>query len=112
MDSRSLPYISDPSVATVTMASSGPRSSSLAVLIEATTLQMLDRPKWRRVSMTAPSTPNEAMWASPSAVPNAIPSSSQAESETPMTTSVLVTLWIRGMCLSPIPWMLCSPNPL
>ena len=26
--------------------------------------------------------------------------------------SVAITLWMYGMCLSPIPWMLCSPNPL
>ena len=25
------------------------------------------------------------------------------------TTSVFITLWISGMCLSPMPWMLCSP---
>ena len=29
-----------------------------------------------------------------------------------MATSVAITLWISGMCLSPMPWMLCSPNPL
>jgi hypothetical protein len=27
------------------------------------------------------------------------------------TTSVFITLWMSGMCLSPMPWMLCSPNP-
>ena len=35
-----------------------------------------------------------------------------ARSETATTTSVAITLWMNGMCLSPIPWMLCSPNPL
>ena len=34
-----------------------------------------------------------------------------ARSDTPTTTSVFITLWISGMCLSPMPWMLCSPNP-
>ncbi len=34
-----------------------------------------------------------------------------ARSEIAATTSVFVTLWISGMCLSPMPWMLCSPNP-
>ena len=29
----------------------------------------------------------------------------------PTTTSVFITLWISGMCLSPMPWMLCSPKP-
>ena len=27
------------------------------------------------------------------------------------TTSVFITLWMSGMCLSPMPWMLCSPKP-
>ena len=24
---------------------------------------------------------------------------------------MFITLWISGMCLSPMPWMLCSPKP-
>ena len=31
--------------------------------------------------------------------------------DTPTTTSVFITLWMSGMCLSPMPWMLCSPKP-
>ena len=27
------------------------------------------------------------------------------------TMSVFITLWMSGMCLSPMPWMLCSPKP-
>ncbi|GIT76925.1 MAG: hypothetical protein Ct9H300mP31_14560 [Acidimicrobiaceae bacterium] len=57
-------------------------------------------------------TPDDAKWARPSGVLNAMPSSSHARSDTPTTTSVLVMLWINGMCLSPMPWMLCSPKPL
>ena len=38
-------------------------------------------------------------------------SSSVARSLTAETTSVFITLWISGMCLSPMPWMLCSPKP-
>ncbi len=34
-----------------------------------------------------------------------------ARSDTPTTKSVAITLWISGMCLSPMPWMLCSPKP-
>ena len=34
-----------------------------------------------------------------------------AWSETSTTRSVFITLWMSGMCLSPIPWMLCSPKP-
>ena len=34
-----------------------------------------------------------------------------ARSETASATSVASTLWISGTCLSPIPWMLCSPKP-
>ena len=34
-----------------------------------------------------------------------------ARSLTAHTTSVFITLWISGMCLSPMPWMLCSPKP-
>ena len=38
-------------------------------------------------------------------------SSSVAWSLMAHTTSVFMTLWISGMCLSPMPWMLCSPKP-
>jgi hypothetical protein len=42
---------------------------------------------------------------------NRTSSSSVERSEIATTTSVLVMLWISGMCLSPMPWMLCSPKP-
>ena len=47
----------------------------------------------------------------PAGVLNSTSRSSVARSLMPTTTSVLVTLWISGMCLSPMPWMLCSPKP-
>ena len=50
--------------------------------------------------------------ARPSAVLNSTFSASVSRSLTSATTSVFMTLWISGTCLSPIPWMLCSPNPL
>ena len=37
---------------------------------------------------------------------------SVARSDTATTRSVAITSWMSGMCLSPIPWMLCSPKPL
>ena len=48
----------------------------------------------------------------PTSVPKRTPRRSVARSETASATSVFMTLWISGTCLSPIPWMLCSPKPL
>ena len=42
---------------------------------------------------------------------NKVSSVSVAWSLTPITTSVFITLWMSGTCLSPMPWMLCSPKP-
>ena len=42
---------------------------------------------------------------------NSASSSSVDLSEIATTTSVFITLWMIGMCLSPMPWMLCSPKP-
>ena len=47
-------------VATVMIASSGPKPSSFAVLMEASTLHTEDRPKWRRVSSTWRGTPRRS----------------------------------------------------
>ena len=47
--------------------------------------------------------------ARPSSVFHSTSSSSVATSLIAHTTSVFITLWMSGMCLSPMPWMLCSP---
>ena len=113
MRSRSLPYISAPSVATVMITSSGPRRRYFAVFTAARTLQMLDSPKAGRDASTDSGTWRRARRNSrPSRAAKSTDSWSVARSEIATTRSVFITLWMSGMCLSPMPWMLCSPKPL
>ncbi len=62
--------------------------------------------------MTSSGTPRAARWARPTSELRRTRSWSVARSEMSTTRSVFITLWMSGMCLSPIPWMLCSPKPL
>ena len=78
----------------------------------ASTLQMLDSPKWSSDASTSAGTPRSLSSRRPPSSPNAMNSPSVASSDTATAASVFITLWNRGMCLSPIPWMLCSPKPL
>ena len=48
----------------------------------------------------------------PASLLKSTPRPSVTSSEMAVTASVFITLWISGTCLSPMPWMLCSPKPL
>ena len=111
---RSLPYISAPSVATVTTTSLGPRSRYLAIFTAATMLQMLDRPNEAQRSQDLLGHV-AALGQDRRGLPGTRRAPSRwsvARSVTAVTMSVLKTLWMSGTCLSPMPWMLCSPKPL
>jgi len=79
----------------------------------ASTLAMLDRPEGRKALddfLRHAPPPGEVGVADLGVEEDA--SWSVARSESARATSVAMTLWMSGMCLSPMPWMLCSPNPL
>ena len=103
-----------PSVATVTTASSGPEAELLRRLDAGE--DVADRRRCRTSGSAARivlrHARRAARWARPASVLRRTRSWSVARSETSTTRSVFITLWISGMCLSPIPWMLCSPKPL
>ena len=111
--SRSLPYMAAPSVATVSTTSSGPSRRYFATFTAARMLHTLDSPNAGRQASTGSGTCRRSRrYSRPSGSANSTDSWSVARSEIPTTRSVFITLWMSGMCLSPMPWMLWAPNPL
>mgnify|MGYP001970048912 CR=1 FL=1 len=90
----------------VTIMSSRVNCQCLAALIAASTLQIEEYPRLVNNSASPAFTPRRSSARRPAGVLNATSSWSVALSEIPTIRSVLVTLWIRGTCLSPMPWML------
>ena len=107
------PYIAAPSVATVTMASSRAELQRLRGLDRRQDVADAREPevgqrREHRVGHAA----GAQQVARPAASLKSTTSWSVLRSDTAIATSVFITLWISGMCLSPMPWMLCSPKPL
>ena len=71
---------------------------------------MDEKPKEARAVMVASGTPMRWRRCSrPASVLKSTKRRSVARSLMSTTMSVAMTLWMSGTCLSPMPWMLCSP---